>query len=304
VRRDIVAIYTNRYNLPLEITLALSKDRYNPDGEQDIGDFSATVLTSPIQQTILKKRYAANLKTFDYIDNFWAFVGSIAHKVLEEHGTDDSIIEKRFSANILGKKLTGQIDHLKSGWITDYKSTKAYKIMKGTYDDWEKQLNIYAFLAHINGHPVERLRVFAFILDWKKHETYKAGYPECPIVQIPLRLWSLDEQSDYIEERIRLLDFNNDVVDEDLPACTGREMWQDVKDHAILKTGAAKAIKCFDDYDAAHDHWVAKYAGKYEEYHLVTRYTKRTRCLEYCPVAELCAQNKALLEQEKHEDTE
>jgi hypothetical protein len=280
--------YTNKFNLPPEIVACLTKDRYNPDGTIDLGDYSATTICAPIQQTILKRRYPDKWKVRDVIDNMWAFVGSIAHKVLEEHGTDDALIEERFYVHVRNKKISGQVDHYKSAVISDYKSTKAYKIIKGDYLDWEQQLNIYAFLAWANGHPVTLIRIFAFILDWKQAESYKKNYPACPIVEIPLRLWTNDEQLNFITEQVRLLQEAENTEDSKLPECSSRNMWQSVKDYAILKEGAKRAIKCYDTEEEAMRHPLK--AGEFVK----KRMTGRTRCKLYCPVSEICHQNKLL----------
>lgn len=282
--------YTNRFNLPPEIVSILTRERYN-ETKEDLGDYSVTTLCAPIQQTILKQRYPDKLKQRDVIDNFYSFVGSIAHKVLEEHGKDDSLIEKRFYADVsFTKRISGQVDHYKDGVITDYKSTKAYKIIKGDFTDWEQQLNVYAWLAEINKLTVHKIRIFSFILDWKKHELYKKGYPQCPIIEITLSLWDNKKITDFINNRIKLLETNKLKEDNKLIECSSKEQWQDIKDFAIMKQGAVKATKCFDNEQEATSYLLTMKSK--EEYSVVKRMTKRTRCFEHCPVSELCHQHK------------
>lgn len=290
--------YTNRHNLAPEIVKALTKDRYNPDAEP-LGDYSATKICNPIQQTILKQRYAKELKQQDVIDNFWAFIGSIAHKVLEEHGTDGSLIEKRFYMDIQGKTLSGQVDHYKDGVITDYKSTKVYKIMKGDFSDWEEQLNVYALLARENGYKVKQLRIFTFLLDWKKHEVFKANYPQCPVVEIPLKLWEVESRERFVSRRIELLTKYSNNEDNSLLWCTPKEMWQDFQDYAILKGESTRAKRCFDTEDKAKEYLNSLDASKRcGDERIVKRMTKRTRCFEYCPVNHKCFQHKKLCVEE------
>lgn len=283
--------YTNRHNLPPEIVSILTKNRYNESNER-LGDYSVTTLCSPIQQTILKRRYPEKLKVFDVIDLFPSFTGSIAHKVLEEHGSDSSLIEKRFYGTVLGKEISGQVDHYKDGIITDYKSTKVYKIMKNDYTDWEQQLNVYAWLARISGYTVNSIRIYTFILDWKKHEAYKKGYPKCPILEIPLRLWSKDECEKFIVHKIGLFIKNEQKKDSEIIECTAKEMWQDVKDWCIIKKGAKRATKCFDNKIEAEEYYHMQ--SFKEDFELVKRMTKRTRCFDHCVVSELCSQHKRL----------
>jgi len=298
--------YTNKFNLPDEIVKALTKDRYNPDGEIDLGDYSATTLCAPIQLTILKRRYPDKLRVFDVTDNFWAFVGSIAHKVLEEHGTDfNALREARlyYSVNSINGRSTnnkirisGQVDHFKNNVLTDYKSTKAYKIIRADYEDWTKQLNVYSWLFSRNGMHVEQLRIFAFILDWKKHEIFRKGYPKCPIVEIPIKDLGITWQENFIVEQLGKLEAAAKLSDKELAEqypCSPKEMWQDTKDWAITKEGAKRALKCFDDADEA-----LTYPLKDGEM-LVQRMTERKRCYDYCLCSKVCLQHKAMSQKEK-----
>lgn len=134
--------FTNTNNLPQEIVNAIIKDRYIDENEEP-SDYSATTLISPVQQTILKKRYPDNHIIRDVTDYYWAFIGSIAHTVLEEAWRESmgSIVERRIYAEVDNTTISGKIDCYHNGEIRDYKSTKAYKIIKGDYSDWEKQLN-------------------------------------------------------------------------------------------------------------------------------------------------------------------
>lgn len=285
--------YTNKYNLPQEIVNAIMKDRYT-DLSEEPSDYSATTLISPIQQTILKRRYPKDHIVRDVIDSYWAFIGSIAHTVLEEawHESIGSVVEKRLYVDVLGKSISGKMDCYHNGEIRDYKSTKAYKLIKGDYSDWEKQLNIYAYLCRKNGYSVNRLRVFAFILDWKEGEIVRQkGYPECPIIEIPLRLWSEEAQEAYIKGRVQELQYADLVHDQKLAECfpcSNRDMWQDVKDYCVKKKDSDRATKVFDTMEEAEEYYKSKDKNIFE---CITRYTPKTRCLKYCPISHICKQN-------------
>ena len=153
---ELVTEITNKHNLPIEVYNALCKNRYSADESEDgqeparITDYSVSTLIAPIQQTTLRRRYT-RCNSEDAIDRVWTLFGHIAHQLLEEHGSDQSITEKRFYMSILGKTISGQIDHYKDRKITDYKTTSAYKIIKQSYSDWQKQQNCYATLCEENG---------------------------------------------------------------------------------------------------------------------------------------------------------
>jgi hypothetical protein len=291
---------TNNHNLPEEVYRAIVKDRYTVEEELP-SDYSATTLIAPIQQTILKRRYPDKLRVFDAIDMFWSFMWSIAHSVLEEawHEGIGSRVEERLYANVGDKVLSGKLDCYANGMVRDYKTTKVYKVTKGDYEEWEKQLNVYAYLCRHNGYPVTELKVIAIIFNWSANETYKKGYPKCPIVEIPLTLWSDKEQDKFVMERIAALEDAKTRIDHTLPACSKREMWQDLKDYAVMKDGGTRALKCFDNEEEARAYrQLLNTKNKTHEYDVVARYTGRKRCYEYCPASTVCIQHKELMKEE------
>ena len=79
---------SNKYGLPEEVYKALCSNRYSGDDDGRKTDYSATTLVAPTQQVVLKRRYP-DVNTEDAIDRVWSMFGSIAHTLLEEHGTDE-----------------------------------------------------------------------------------------------------------------------------------------------------------------------------------------------------------------------
>jgi hypothetical protein len=303
--------YTNKHKLKPEVVAAIMKDRYTEEDEESF-DESASTLVAPTQQVTLKRQFkgTGKLRIFDVVDSFWSFMGSIAHKVLEEawHASMSaagSISEKRLYQKILGIMLSGKSDLYAKPEIRDYKTCKVYKIQKGDYIDWYAQLNVYAWLTRMNGHVVESLRIITLIFDWKKGEVYKKNYPECPVVEIPVPLWTIEEQRAYVTERVtRLLDAKDltpQQLYEQYP-CSKHEMWENVKDYTVMKAGVKKAHRVFDNAIEQ----VAYYNEKREtltdeekaDYTLVTRYSPRRRCLDHCEASTVCIQNRELLKAE------
>lgn len=291
--------YTNLQNLPPEIVHALLKDRYTDPSEAPF-DESASTITAPTQQVILKRRYKETLILRDVMHSYWAFLGSIAHQVLEDswHKGMKSIAEKRFYLTVKGKVLSGKLDCYESPEIRDYKTTKVYKMMRNDFVEWEQGQNVYAYLLKKLGYVVTRLNVWAFLGDWKEGETYKKRYPQSQIVEVPLRLWSMEEQEAYIHSRLDRLEKAAELSDEEIVKqfpCTKKEMWQDIKDHCIFKDGAKKATKVFHvDDETEGRKFLADNYGDKPEYKFITRWTDRTRCLKFCDCANHCGQHKAL----------
>lgn len=287
---------TNKHGLPPEVYDALCKDRYAGDDEDsDLKtDYSATTLVAPVQQTILKRRYPG-CNTEDAIDRVWSMFGSIAHSLLEEHGSEGSVIEKRFYAKILGKVVSTRVDHYKDNIVTDYKVTKAYKVLKKSFDDWSKQLNIIATIFEANNIQVNGHRIIAIIRDWDENESFKQDYPKAPIQIIPLVKWCYNQRKAYLEERVKLLIDNEGRPDNRLTPCTEEERWMNFKDFAVMKKGATRATKVFEDEQQAIDD-----ATKRGPDYLVKRRTSEPRrCLRYCAASSKCVQHQDWLKSQE-----
>ena len=303
--------FTNQHNLPQEVVAAITKDRYTTEGEAD-SDYSASTLVAPVQKTVLERRYKGvkgKLRIFDVIDEFWAFLGSIAHAVLEEawHASMGSIVETRLYMKMLGKTVSGKFDVYAEALaqIRDYKTCKVYKIMKGDFSDWEKALNVYAQLLREAGKPVKEIKIVAMITDWKKGEAkYKANYPEAPIKIIPIRLWDEKEAKAYIKHRVQSLITAESLSDEEIAQqfpCTNKERWKDLKDFAIIKNDVddnGRATKSCATYEEAEQAIGEK--GWHASHRIVERWTDATRCIDWCAAAPICHQWQA----EKGDDDE
>jgi hypothetical protein len=286
---------SNKFNLPEEIVRALTKNRYVPDDDSgQVSDYSASTIIAPVQQTILKRRYPEG-KEGDVIDYVFMMFGSIAHQLLEEHGSDNAIVEKRFYTKVLGKTISGQVDHLRDNIITDYKTTTAYKVKYKSYKDWEAQLNIYAYLAEVNGYPVDSIRIIAIIRDWDAN-SYEANYPEAPIVTIDLLKWPKDFIEQYIHDKILGLtqaeSLSEDAISRLYP-CSDEDRWIQVLDYAVIKDGGKRATKKFDNMQEAE--LFAQSKGK--DYKAIMRTSKPRRCMKYCSASPYCSQYKKYLEE-------
>lgn len=289
--------YTNRHHWPQVICDVVTKDRYSNSDEAP-SDYSATTLINPVQKTILEKRFPDKLKTFDVSDSFWAFMGQVCHSVLEEAWTaeEGSKCEERLYAEVEGKTLSGKIDCFANGELRDFKTTKCYKIIRGEYSSWSEQLNIYTYLLRKNGVQVNSARIIAILFDWSKQQKLRTtNYPDSQIVEIPIPLWSFEDQERFIVSKIQALKRAELLTPEELAVwypCSDKDCWSDTKDFAVMKPGAQRATKCFDNAADAQRYCPAGSV-------VVERKTERTRCLDHCAAAPLCHQFKTYWE-EKH----
>jgi hypothetical protein len=279
---------------------ALCSNRYVADSSDSSvkTDYSVTTLISPPQITVLKRRYP-QANDEDAIDRVWSMFGAIAHTLLEEHGSEESLTEQRFYATIDDRVISGAVDHVKDGIITDYKTTSAYKI---------KQLNMYAYLAKLSGIHIRNLRVIAIIRDWAERDINTPNYPQAPIVEIPLTLWTFQEQDEYIKGRVAMLKANEEYPDESLYPCTMEDMWQDPPTYAVMKLGAKRATKICNAEDDLHDYLeeqnlliphatIPNTMEVVESHYVQKREGSRRRCEKYCAVSSKCVQYQRYLEE-------
>ena len=281
---------TNKHDLPSEIVSALTRDRYKGASSESGTSYSVTQLIAPVQQTILKQRYPEE-DNEDVIDNLWSMFGSIAHQLLEEHGNEGET-EQRLYAKVIDKTISGGIDNLKDGIITDYKVTACWKIQKGDFYEWEKQLNSYAFLCQQNGLAVNSIRIIAILRDWSAPNGYQPDYPKAPIQIINIKLWSKKEQEAYLKHRVSLLMENTTKSDKELTPCNSEEMWANPDKWAIIKEGAKRATKVCDSKEEALAFVLDK-----KDYSVVQRTGDRRRCAKYCVVKNRCHQYQTYLKE-------
>jgi hypothetical protein len=116
--------------------------------------------------------------------------------------------------------------------------------------EWEQQLNIYAWLVEgVKGKIVDSVGIVAIIRDWSRREAAKnPDYPQAPVKDIPIKLWSYEDRQDFISSRISRhseCEFAMET-DEDLPLCTPDEMWEKPTTWALKKKGGVRAIRVYE----------------------------------------------------------
>jgi hypothetical protein len=284
---------TNKYNLPQAIINVLERPTYSK-GKAHI---SATQLLNSPKIVALTRKFDDELEQ-DASDMIWAAVGSAMHNFLEHGKDDNSIAEERIHAEVEGWNITGAIDlQIINGDaidIRDYKFTSVWAAMNEK-PDWENQLNVYAWLVEkVKKTPVNSVGIVAFLRDWTKREKeQKENYPEATVVELPIKLWTMEERSTYIRSRIALhsaCDFALET-DGDLPDCTPEEMWEKPTTWAIKKKGNVRAFKVYE----TEKHATEALATMDKVYEIEVRQGERTRCKSYCPVSQYCQQYRDYL---------
>lgn len=281
--------YTNNYNLPEAVFNALKRDTY----DKGKANYSITEILNPPQLVQLRRRYYDELEE-DVMDNVWSILGRAAHHILENHAGEDTIAESRLYTTVKDRIIGGQVDNYHDKVITDYKITSAYTLVYGSrINEWEEQLNGYAYLFRQHDFEVERLQIVAILRDWQESKAKQdSKYPQTPIVIIPLNLWTEAEQREFIEEAVYWNILAETTEDEALPLCRPHEMWEQPAKYAVMKEGRKTAIRVFESEKAAEEHAASMSDESGNSIYIQVRPGTRTRCRRYCPVSKYCHQYK------------
>lgn len=287
---------TNKFNIPQTFMNVLDRPTYS----KGKAHLSVTQLLNSPKIVALTKKFEDEIEQ-DASEMVWSIFGSAVHNVLE-HGKDENhIVEQRIHKNYEGWDISGAIDlqvvNEQGIDVKDYKTTTVWAVMNEKIE-WEVQLNIYAGLVEdVKKIPVTSVGIVAIIRDWNRREsTTREGYPEAPIKEIPIRLWSKEERDAFISNRIALHSACEFALETDgeLPDCTPEEMWEKPTVWAVRKTGNKRAHSLYETEELA----VSALAELGSAYEMEVRKGERTRCANFCPVNGWCNQYKTYLEEQ------
>ena len=307
---------TNKFGAPDEIVRAIQNDSYTKGG----ADFSVTELIKPPQIRRLWLKHEEDVSV-DVNDEMFKILGTAVHKLLDSapncdmcdgtgivysdihtdafdydekpcdscDGTgvidDGKIREKRFHASHNDTTISGAIDLIDPthGVVTDYKVTSAYSVQRGLKEDWERQLNLYAWLLRQNDITVSKLQIVAICRDWTKSRVGKYDYPESMVVVLSVPIWRDGRQDDYLDQRVRV------HTQEATIPCTPEERWARGAYQVNPMHSKGGKPRSFDTLREATDHINSKKTGSYQ---IVDGAAKYIRCESWCEVAPFCPQWK------------
>jgi hypothetical protein len=284
---------TNKFNLPQPFVDLVSGDTYSK-GESDI---TTTGLAQPPKIAELTRRHGGEI-TMDASEKVWTMMGTANHYVLEQialRNPERYVTEQRFYLDVDGVKLGGQIDLFdrETETLWDYKVSSVYKAMSDDKLEWTKQANVNKLLCEHNGFHPKKLAVLLVMKDWKRKEAeFKADYPKCAILEIPLPIWREEETLAYIKSRINLHNSAKLIEEEDaIPVCTEEERWARPTTWAVLKErGAKRAVNggLYELESEAIAH-AKRISGAIEK-----RDGSNPRCENYCQVRQWCNFGRSL----------
>ena len=275
---------TNKLNLPEAILRAIQHNWYAGSGENRFA--SVTELIKPTKQFLLTKRHYEEIIQ-DASDMIWTLMGSAIHRVIEAADIKDSMSEERLRCNLDGNIITGGVDLYKDGIITDFKFTSVWNYTNGgRKEDWEKQLNLYAYILNKNGYEVHTLHVVAIFRDWQKRKS--TSDPEYPnqIETIELELWNDDKIESFLESRINDIKSYEELPDDLILECTPEERWQSQEQYAVYHKEKSRALRVFDIESEAEEF----IKGHKDSANLIIKLRNEVpkRCFDFCSVNQFC----------------
>jgi hypothetical protein len=302
---------TNKQLLPRLLVHAVTHDRYEPGH----GDISVTTLISPAQQRVLRIEHETELEE-DASMRVWSMLGSAVHYVIENaeasmraagEWDEKNIIEERFYWPMPpiddgpGKTLSAQIDLFEEGELNDFKLTSVWTIKDAIENgkfEWDAQLNIQRYLMEKNGIAVQKIWIIAIARDWNKSGAMRdpMGYPP-RVAKIEIPIWPPAKTEEYIMSRM-VAHFGKNT-----PQCTPKECWEKPTKYALMKKGRQSAVRLLDSEAALLEYAVTKNLAEKQlqiddsteiqlikDHYIDVRPGERTRCKEYCDVADFCEQ--------------
>jgi hypothetical protein len=275
-------VHTNNFNLPEPIVKAILNDDYDA-GDADI---TASSLWAPPRIRALRKQHAADIH-YDASDGIYALIGKSVHNILEKAGDSTALAEVRLHMPVHGWKVGGKFDRfvLSSTVLQDWKVTSVYAVTASDKPEWVGQTNTYAQLLRYHNIPVTGVQIVAILRDWSKREARKdPKYPQKQVVVIDLPLWSPEEATQRIGDRVLL----HQGALQALPQCTDDERWVRAPKFAAMKDGAKRATKVFSSL-AEGEEWLSAQRDA-KKFSLEERPAEAIRCLDYCDVAHVCSQ--------------
>lgn len=287
-------IITNKQNLPQAFV-----DMAQRDYEVAPGEYRVTSLLKGTRETILERRHYNEIEQ-DVSDMIWLLFGTAVHSVLERYDeAGHELKEERLKIPFGDYTLSGQFDlyNSRTKTVTDYKTCSIWKAIFADYEDWRKQLLIYAYMLNSIGFPVEKGEIIAIMKDHSKAQAgRKVDYPEFPVKR--LTFCFTEEDYNDIEAWLRLkfaeISKAEKLPDDQLPVCTPEERFNSGDKFAVMKKNRKRAMRVLDSMEEAEE-WKKNNGGDYIE----VRPGEDKKCADYCSVNKFCSYYQQKMAKEK-----
>lgn len=280
---------TNQYNLPQPFVDAVESEYRYKDKQ-----YSVTALLKGACQTILERRHQDEIIQ-DVSDMVWMIFGSAIHSILENsQETNDQLKENYLVIDVGDHKLSGIFDlyDAKEKTVTDYKSGTVWKVQFNEWEDYRKQLLMYAYMLRKIGFECNKGQIVMMLKDHSKSKANTdMSYPQHPVY---IKKFEFNEEDfaeieKFIQGRFNLISILETMPDEKLTPCEPEERWHRDDKYAVMREGRKTAIKLFDNVEEA-EKMVSELGAKH---YVELREGSDARCEQYCNVTQWCPFYKA-----------
>lgn len=276
---------TNKMGLPEPIVQAMVKNY-----RQTPGRYGVTSLLKGATQTVLERRFHDEI-AMDASEGIWALFGTAVHQILEKADADGVLKEFRIEvpAGDGVSTISGVVDlyDTKTNRVIDYKTGSVWKTKLNDWEDYRKQIALYAWMLNQLGYPCKTGQIVLFMKDHNKAEAKrKADYP-----QLPVHVQTFNFTNEELEEahrealdKVLLIRDLMELPTDSLPPCAPEERWNTGDRFAVMSDPKKKAIRVLDSREAAEKYMEDTGKGKFIE----ARPGQDKRCADYCSVSSFC----------------
>lgn len=275
----------NKLNLPQPFVDAVTKE-YEYKEKQ----YSVTTILKDVREILLTRRHQNEIEQ-DVADMIWLILGTATHSILENsQEADTEFKEEHFVEEVQnGYKLSGQADlyNAEEKMVTDYKTCSVWKVIYDDWEDYKKQLLMYAWAFKKMGFEVEKGQIVAIIKDHSKTKAkVDSSYPQYPVYK---KVFNFSEQEfkeieEFIKDKFTQIEKYEKTEDDQLPLCTEESRWNDGDKYAVKKKGNKRALRVYDTLKEAEEH-----LKQDDSLELEIRKGEDKKCLEYCSCCEFCS---------------
>lgn len=275
----------NKLNLPQPFVDAVTKE-YEYKEKQ----YSVTTILKDVREILLTRRHQNEIEQ-DVADMIWLILGTATHNILENsQEADTEFKEEHFVEEVQnGYKLSGQADlyNAEEKMVTDYKTCSVWKVIYDDWEDYKKQLLMYAWAFKKMGFEVEKGQIVAIIKDHSKTKAkVDSSYPPYPVYK---KVFNFSEQEfkeieEFIKDKFTQIEKYENTEDDKLPICTEESRWNDGDKYAVKKKGNKRALRVYDTLEEAEAH-----LKQDDSLELEIRKGEDKKCLEYCSCCEFCS---------------
>ena len=286
---------TNKLGLPQPFVSAVTKE-YTYKEKQ----YSVTSMLKDVREILLTRRHNDEIEQ-DVADMIWLIFGTAVHKVLEDSKEENSEFKEEHLVEevINGYKLSGQADlyNAEQKMVTDYKTCSCWKVIYNDWEDYRKQLLMYAWAFKKMGFEANKGQIVAVIKDHSKTKAkVDSSYPQYPVYKKIFEFTEEDFEKieEFIKTKFEEISKYENVTDDELPVCSQEARWNDGDKYAVKKKGNKRALRVYDTLEEAETH--VKQDSNLE---LEIRKGEDKKCLEYCSCHEFCNYYKENYGEEK-----